>query len=656
MPPRNLVHAPRLRCAPLFALALAACTNSELPTATPALATTHSLAPAGQIALTANPALAVVPANVTITQGRGILLRGVIIDPLNAKQAAAPIGWSSSNPAVATVSSTGQVRGVAPGTATITASAVDRRFLATSTVTVAARPNCEQLTPVPANLTGIIGPIPPGYEDAPLIFRMAVDDPDLCHRYTYRLVGAPVSGALYQVSDDGTPRLDAILSVGTTVTNTEGWVAYIPKPNFNGTDSFHYDVRDQSGGVYAFLPVVPIQVLPVNDAPVAFPATHVGANNVAVTNVFLQGTDIEGFHPDFCVTELPRTGDLYWSSVAPSNRVAVGDCRPANSLRFVSRIDGVFGCGALPARSTYPHTDNFRWYASDGNAVSETVTGAIRIDYVNQPPAYRGPERVSTTEDTPVTFTPNGLDPDGDVVAYLLNTLPRHGSLWALDAGSAPRQITSVPALFLGGSTLQYVPDADFNTLTLGDDIHLQLTDGDILPTCDRTIRFDVTPVNDAPTIIAPDRIDALVALGGIGQPTGFSIGVADDARPTDVMSVTLRAQGAAAARIDLVDPAGLGVRRISALEVRFDGTFAAINAVLGRGVLWTPNASGANYGELAIIVDDRGNFGPGGPRVGTKIVAVDVGIETEGGLEGLRAASPANAGVTTRRPPVYQR
>lgn len=62
------------------------------------------------------------PDSVTIGQGATSQLTAQALDSSNAR-VLVPITWSSSNPAVATVSSTGVVSGVAPGGATITASA-----------------------------------------------------------------------------------------------------------------------------------------------------------------------------------------------------------------------------------------------------------------------------------------------------------------------------------------------------------------------------------------------------------------------------------------------------------------------------------------------------------------------------------------------------
>jgi len=649
VPLRTPVHAPRARLALIVGLVLAACTDPGLPTAATPRAPTPSLAPAPAplpaIAPVANPALAVAPASVTITQGRGIPLRAVNVEPLNARQASAPIVWSSSDPAVATVSSTGQVRGVAPGTATITASAMERRLVTTAAVTVVSPPNCNGATPYPANVSGAIMTIPPGYEDAPQFFRVVLrDDPDPCHRYTFRVTELPVSGTLYQVAEDGTPQTGAPFVLGANVSNSEGWLAFYPNPGFFGTDSFRYQSRDAAGTFLGFQVPMPLRVLPVNDPPIALQATHVGDNNIRTWNVLIQSIDIDNLRPTIqnCIAELPRNGDLYWNSVSPANLVVRGECRSSSTLRYVSRTEGIFGCGYTPqSPSSYPkQVDSFRWFATDGIAVSDTVADGIRVVYVNQVPAFVGSGRVATSEDTPVSFTPSATDPDGDRIAFTIWAAPRHGVLLRSDG----TQIDTYPALFLLGSSLQYLPAAQFNTLGQTDDIPVEFSDGDANP-CINTVHFDVAPVNDAPTIAAPDRTTADGSAFGV---TIYGITIADDARPTDVLSITLRAQGPAAARVAIANPTGFEIRRISATEVQFQGTLANINALLGRGVTWAPNASGALYGELAIVVDDRGNFGSGGPRVGTRIVAVDVATET-GGLEGIRDAAAASARATTR-------
>lgn len=73
------------------------------------------------------------PANASVSAGDNTQLTATV-SPSNATNSA--ITWSSSNPVVAIVNSSGQVTGVAAGSATITATTLDGSFKATSSITV----------------------------------------------------------------------------------------------------------------------------------------------------------------------------------------------------------------------------------------------------------------------------------------------------------------------------------------------------------------------------------------------------------------------------------------------------------------------------------------------------------------------------------------
>lgn len=77
--------------------------------------------------------ITVTPETAAINVGATVQLNGVIA-PANATNHG--ITWSSSAPAIATVSQTGLVTGVADGTATITATSADGGFTDTTAVTV----------------------------------------------------------------------------------------------------------------------------------------------------------------------------------------------------------------------------------------------------------------------------------------------------------------------------------------------------------------------------------------------------------------------------------------------------------------------------------------------------------------------------------------
>ncbi len=54
-----------------------------------------------------------------------------------------------------------------------------------------------------------------------------------------------------------------------SVALVEGGVEYNPDPDYNGPDSFTYEVTDTDGGTSAETAAVDVEVLPINDAPVA---------------------------------------------------------------------------------------------------------------------------------------------------------------------------------------------------------------------------------------------------------------------------------------------------------------------------------------------------------------------------------------------------
>ncbi|SIS87184.1 Ig-like domain (group 2) [Zobellia uliginosa] len=79
--------------------------------------------------------VSVAPTTATITAGEGTDLTATVL-PANASNPS--VSWSSSNPAVATVSGTGRVTGVSAGSAIITVTTQDGNFEAISVITVEA--------------------------------------------------------------------------------------------------------------------------------------------------------------------------------------------------------------------------------------------------------------------------------------------------------------------------------------------------------------------------------------------------------------------------------------------------------------------------------------------------------------------------------------
>lgn len=98
----------------------------------------------GSVAVTVVPHVAVAPELPSLFAGDTLHLRAVLTNARGDTLAAAPIQWTSGSPAVATISGAGVVSGLAPGTATITAT-VSGQAAAVDVVALSAalRPNRE---------------------------------------------------------------------------------------------------------------------------------------------------------------------------------------------------------------------------------------------------------------------------------------------------------------------------------------------------------------------------------------------------------------------------------------------------------------------------------------------------------------------------------
>src|SRR5262245_31692402 len=107
---RNLMRSITLRAALLilFAFALAAFGGWERLAAFAA-----DVVPGGYIQIQPNA--------VTLTQGTTQQLRAAVLNPVGFELPNRKVTWTSSNPAIANVNSTGLVTSIAPGTVTITA-------------------------------------------------------------------------------------------------------------------------------------------------------------------------------------------------------------------------------------------------------------------------------------------------------------------------------------------------------------------------------------------------------------------------------------------------------------------------------------------------------------------------------------------------------
>jgi PKD repeat protein len=153
--------------------------------------------------------------------------------------------------------------------------------------------------------------------------------------------------------------------------------------------------------------------------------------------------------------------------------------------------DWVFGDGATAITVNNPVTTHA--YATPGlftaslevtdsfGATSPAVTVNISVTAANQPPVAN-PQSLSTPEDTALSITLTGSDPDGNPLSYAVVGGPMHGTL----SGTAP--------------ALTYTPAANYFG---SDSFTFKVNDGTV-DSAPATISLTVTSVNDAPVLASP--------------------------------------------------------------------------------------------------------------------------------------------------------
>src|SRR5207249_12107333 len=123
----------------------------------------------------------------------------------------------------------------------------------------------------------------------------AVNDPPVANdQATSTLEDTPKSITLVATDVDNVSLTYSIVSGpshGTLLQTSPGVYTYTPAANYNGFDSFTFKAND--GSLDSNVATVAINVIAVNDAPVADPKTATTNQLVPVT-ITLTGSDIDG--------------------------------------------------------------------------------------------------------------------------------------------------------------------------------------------------------------------------------------------------------------------------------------------------------------------------------------------------------------------------
>ena len=199
-----------------------------------------------------------------------------------------------------------------------------------------------------------------------------------------------------------------------TVNNLDpasGSLTYVPEIDYVGNDRFTFKVSD--GEDESFLAEVSIRVLESNSGP-RMENTQVELEEDTDIVISLSASDVGSSSVTFRIVNPPAHGTL-------------GDIKPYDS-------DSAYI--TYTPHANFNGTDSFTATASDTRYESETATIAIVVHPVRDNPVAHDAQ-ATTRHDRALSVTLTGSDPDGDVLTYVLQSRPSHGTI----TGSAKVEI-----------------------------------------------------------------------------------------------------------------------------------------------------------------------------------------------------------------------
>ena len=256
---------------------------------------------------------------------------------------------------------------------------------------------------------------------------------------------------------------------GNLTLNSDGSFTYIPNLNFNGVDSFIYQIKDGNGGTAEAS--VTIAVTALNDVP-----------EIIVSKVF---TILE----DGNLIKLVGDADNLLSGATDAD----GDNLSINTTPVSTVTNGSLTLSANGAFSYIPSlnfngADSFTYEVIDGNGGSTQGTVTLTVSAVNDLPIAVA-DAYSINEDIVLNISAtdannllkNDIDVDGDTLSVSLISGTSNGLL-SLNSNGA----------------FSYTPDLNFST---ADSFVYQVSDGNG-GTAQATVTLTVNAVNDLPVAV----------------------------------------------------------------------------------------------------------------------------------------------------------
>jgi VCBS repeat-containing protein len=301
---------------------------------------------------------------------------------------------------------------------------------------------------------------------------------------------------------------------GTLTINPDGTFTYVPAANYNGADSFTYQITDADGSTSTA--TVTLNVSPVNDVPVAV--------NDAFT--FNEDTTLNG---NLATNDTPSgDGGNVWSVVAG----------PAHGTLTIN-ANGTFTY--VPV-ANYNGPDSFTYKITDVDGSTSTATVTLTVTAVNDAPIAAG-GAVTGTEDTPLVFTwaqfgVTDVDSPLSSQGVTISTLPASGALQFFNGTSwvAVALNQTITEVQIAAGNLRFVPaanasgDGSFGSPGTGNlhndyaNFTFKPTDGSLTGGT-ATMTVDITPVADTPTLTTNNHQVLLFTTSFETTDTGLSQG-----------------------------------------------------------------------------------------------------------------------------------
>ena len=250
--------------------------------------------------------------------------------------------------------------------------------------------------------------------------------------------------------DSSTLNINTPPANGEATVNSDGTITYEPFENFNGTDTYIYEICDEDG--YCDTASVTITVTPTSDAPVAADDSA-STNEDTSVNIDITGNDEDPNDPN---------GNIDDSTVNIT--------QPVNG----TVTDNGDGTVTYTPNENFEGTDTFTYeVCDDGNpdVQCDEATVTVEVMAENDPPLAID-DADTTNQNTSVTtdVLDNDSDPD--------NTLQGSGVTVTIDP------INGTYVINLDG-TITYTPFLDFFGM---DTYTYQICDGEIPEECDEAI------------------------------------------------------------------------------------------------------------------------------------------------------------------------